>query len=180
MTHDFDQDFAFSVTLDAHALVRRACHRLIPNCRGVARATAADDRRGVDYWISTDHGRIGLDLKLRRQDYGARSGRPLDCVVELESHGTSGWLLKSGGADLILFATADTHRVALFQATQLRTAVVLNLSRWIACGMAREITTQSKRGNSGWSSRAVVIPSDLLEHAIESLSDVAANDGGRL
>jgi hypothetical protein len=178
MTHDFDQDFAFSVTGDAHALVRRACHRLIAGCRGVARATAADDRRGVDYWVITERGRIGLDLKLRRQDYGALRGLPMDCVVELESHGTTGWLLKAGGAELILFATADTHRVALFPAVKLRTAVMLNLARWIRSGAAKEISTESTRGGSGWSSRAVVIPADLLEIAIDHLdAQDAANEG---
>ena len=30
MTHDFDNDFAFSTGSDADALVRRACHRLDP------------------------------------------------------------------------------------------------------------------------------------------------------
>ena len=35
----------------------------------------------------------------------------------MSHHGASGWFLKAGGADLILFANADTHRVALFHAT---------------------------------------------------------------
>lgn len=74
MTHDFDKDFSFSVTDDAHALVRRACHRLVRDCTGVTRSTPAEDRRGVDYWVSTPRGRIGLDLKLRRKDYGAKNG----------------------------------------------------------------------------------------------------------
>lgn len=179
MTHDFDDDFAFSATCDAHALVRRACHRLIANCRGVTRATAADDRRGVDYWVITSAARLGLDLKLRRKDYGARAGGALDCVIELESHGTSGWLLKAGGADLILFATADTHRVALFEARKLRTAVMLHLSRWIASGQVKEITTESARGGKYWTSRAIVVPADLIDRAIDALDgcDAAANEG---
>jgi hypothetical protein len=182
MTHDFDNDFAFSETCDAHALVRRACHRLIGDCRGVTRASAADDRRGVDYWVVTPAGRLGLDLKLRRKDYGARNGSSLDCVIELESHGTSGWLLKVGGADLILFATADTHRVALFEARKLRTAVMLNLSRWIATGQVKEITTESTRGGNHWTSRAIVVSAALIDRAIDALDghDGAANEGGGL
>jgi hypothetical protein len=182
MTHDFDNDFAFSESNDAHALVRRACHRLVNDCIGVTRATAAEDRRGVDYWVITPHGRVGLDLKLRRKDYGAKSGGAVDCVIELESHGTSGWLLKSGGAALILFANADTHRVAMFEAIKLRTAVMLHLSRWIASGKAKEISTHSNRGNNQWTSKAVVIPADLLERAIECLDSTsgAANDADGL
>lgn len=182
MTHDFDKDFSFSESVDAHALVRRACHRLIQDCIGVTRATPADDRRGVDYWIATPTGRIGLDLKLRRKDYGARTGGAVDCVIELESHGTGGWLLKTGGAALILFANADTHRVAMFEAVKLRTAVVLHLSRWIATGKAKEITTHSTRGGNQWTSHAIVISADILERAIDSLDDcnMAANDADAL
>lgn len=179
MTRDFDDDFAFSVRESTHALVRRVCFRLIPNCCGVSRATAADDRRGVDYWVSLPQGRRGLDLKLRRKDFGARNGAALDCVIELESHGQSGWLMKPAGADLILFVMDDTHRVALFETVKLRTAVLLNLSRWLASGKAREIVTESNRGAARWTSKAVIIPADLIESAIDRLDgQSAANEGG--
>lgn len=178
MTHDFDRDFCFSTTDAAHGLVRQACHRLVVNCRGVSRASPADDKRGVDYWVITPQGRLGLDLKLRRDDYGARRGAAMDCVIELDSHGTGGWLLKANGADLILFATIDTRRVALFPTAKLRTAVLLNLSRWTGAGQVKEITTTSVRHQSVWTSRAVIVPADLLEAAIDALDDGAANDAG--
>lgn len=180
MTHDFDTDFVFSNGNYADALVRQACQRLVIDCCGVTRATAAEDRRGVDYWIATPRGRIGLDLKLRRKDYGAGRGAGIDCVVEIDSHGTAGWLLKAGGADLILFANADTHRCAMFYTKQLRTAVLLNMARWVADGRAKEIATSSSRGNSQWSSRAIVVSAELIEQAINRLDDSdwveAAND----
>ncbi len=97
-------------------------------------------------------------------------------MVELDSHGTGGWLLKSGGAALVLFACLDSHRVALFRADQLRTAVLINLSRWIADGRAREIETGSNRSGQTWTSRAIVVSGDLLTDAIDRLDD-AANDG---
>ena len=181
MVHDFDRDFRFSESDDAHALVRRACHRLVRDCMGVTRASTDDDRRGIDYWVATPRGRVGLDLKLRRKDYGAHNGGAVDCVIELDSHGTGGWLLKAGGAALILFANIDTHRVALFEARKLRTAVMLNLSRWLASGQAKELTTQSSRGGNQWSSRAVIVSADLLAGAIDRIDegDPAANEGGR-
>ena len=181
MVHDFDRDFRFSESDDAHALVRRVCHRLIRDCIGVTRSSPADDRRGVDYWVATSGGRVGLDLKLRRKDYGAQKGGAVDCVLELDSHGTGGWLLKAGGAQLILFANIDTHRVALFEARKLRTAVMLNLSRWLASRQAQELTTQSSRGGNQWSSRAVIVSADLLASAIDRIDegDLAANEGGR-
>lgn len=180
MIQQFDDDFNFSTTDAAHALVRRACHRLIPDCIGVARASEADDRRGVDYWIATCHGRRSLDLKLRRKDFGARNGGSLDCVIELECSGNSGWLLKAGCADLILFAAADTRRVALFDARQLRIAVLLNATRWLANGQAREIVPTSERDGRRWSSRAIIVSADLLAAAIDALDDenLAANDPG--
>lgn len=170
MTHDFEADFNFSTTNSADALVRRACHRLVHDCCGVTRATPAEDRHGVDYWVSTPRGRIGLDLKLRRKDYGALRNGPIDCVIELDSHGAGGWLLKAeGGAGLILFACQDTHRVALFDTVKMRTAVLLNLSRWIMAGLAREITTISARDGRRWESRAIVVSADRLTQAIDQL-----------
>lgn len=181
MTHDFDDDFNFSTSDAADALVRRACHRLLPDCCGITRASAADDRRGVDYWIRTPSGRLGLDLKLRRRDYSAHRGASIDCVIELDGHGNAGWLLKSGGADLILFATQDTHRIALFRSVDLRTAVLLNLSRWLADGRAKEISTESTRDGRIWHNRAVIVNAETLAAAIDRLDGTEwsepANDG---
>jgi hypothetical protein len=179
MTHDFDEDFDFSTSDSADALVKRACHRLIPNVCGVTRASAEEDRRGVDYWIMTPRGRLGLDLKLRRRDYRAGRGGSIDCVIELDGHGTAGWLLKAGGADLILFATQDTHRVALFRLIDLRTAVLVNLSRWLADGRAKEISTESTRDGRLWRNRAVIVNAELLAAAIDRLDGsehASAND----
>lgn len=173
MTHDFDKDFGFSTTPAADALVRRACHRLVIDCCGVTRALPADDRRGIDYWVMTRSGRVGLDLKLRRKDYGAARGSSIDCVIELDGHGTSGWLLKAGGADLILFACADTNRVAMYSAKQLRTAVTVNLSRWLADGRAQELETSSHRNGRAWKNRAVIVSADTLDQAIEHISEAA-------
>lgn len=180
MTHDFDNDFNFSSTPSADALVRRACHRFVIGCCGVVRASPAEDRRGTDYWITTAHGRIGLDLKLRRKDYGAERGRPIDCVIELDGHGSSGWLMKPSAAELIMFACGDTHRVALFNTRDLQTVVVQHLSRWIANGSARDIATQSTRNGRTWTNRAVIVSGELLTAAIDRLHDGyggAANDG---
>jgi hypothetical protein len=180
MTHDFTDDFRFSTTPEADALVSRACHRLLPDCIGVSRATPQEDRAGVDYWIATPRGRLSLDLKLRRRDYRARSGG-LDVVIELDGHGSSGWLMKAGAADLLLFATADSHKCALFRTRELRTALLLNLSRWITGGRAREITTESVHAGRTWQNRAVIVDADLLWQAIDGLDgtewDAAANDG---
>ncbi len=180
MTHDFDQQFSFSTSAAADALVRRACHLLIPDCCGVTRATAEEDRRGVDYWVIKPRGRVGLDLKLRSKDYGAKRGAEVDCAIELDGYGASGWLLKAGGAELLLFACADTGRFALFDRVKLRTAVVLNLSRWIADGCAKEIETTSAREGRSWKSRAIIVNADLLTAAIDRLDGTnwadAAND----
>lgn len=181
MTHDFDNDFNFSTSAVADALVRRACHRLVPGCCGVTRATPAEDRRGTDYWVRTASGRIGLDLKLRRKDYGAARGASIDCVIELDGRGSSGWLMKPRAAPLILFACIDTSRVAMFETKMLQTVVMQNLSRWIANGSAKEFTTESQhRDGRTWTNYAVIISGDLLASVIDRLEDGyggAANDG---
>ena len=183
MTHDFDNDFNFSSSAAADALARRACHRLVPGCCGVTKATPAEDRRGTDYWVRTASGRIGLDLKLRRKDYGAARGASLDCVIELDGRGSSGWLMKPTAAALILFACIDTGRVAMFDTRYLQTVVMQNLSRWVANGSAKELTTESHRDGRTWTNYAVIISGDLLASAIDRLQDRcgdAANDGDEL
>lgn len=180
MTHDFDMDFKFSASAAADALVRRACHRLVPGCCGVTRATPSEDRRGTDYWVRTASGRIGLDLKLRRKDYGAARGASIDCVIELDGHGNSGWLTKPTVASLVLFGCIDTGRIAIFEAKKLQTVVMQNLGRWVANGNAKELTTESHRDGRAWKNYAVIISGDLLTSAIDRLEEGyggAANDG---
>src|SRR5690349_8219541 len=91
---DFYVDFRFASSASADALVRQACFRHVVACCGVLRATPAEDRRGVDYWVVTSRGRTGLDLKLRRRDYAQGRTPTIDCVIELDGHGSCGWLLK--------------------------------------------------------------------------------------
>ena len=59
---------------------------------------------------------------------------------------------------------------------------MLNLSRWIASGSAREITTESGRNGRTWQNRAIIISGDLLAAAIDRLDDghwiESANDWG--
>jgi hypothetical protein len=180
MTSDFDADFKFSTTPSADALVRRACHRLITNCCGVTRASPAEDRAGVDYWIRTPSGRVGLDLKLRREDFGAARGASIDCVIELDGQGSSGWLMKPTAAALILFACIDTNRAVMFETKKLQTVVVQNLSRWMANRSAKEFTNKTSRNGRTWANYAVIISGDLLMGTIDRLDDgfgSAANDG---
>lgn len=176
MTHDFDDDFNFSNSASADALVRRACHRLIANCCGVSRASPAEDRAGVDFWVVLPRGRTGLDAKFRAKDYASGRRPTIDCVLELDGYGQSGWLFKPSNASLFLFGCLDTHRVALFEKTKLQLAVMQNISRWLADGRAREISTESQRSGRTWKNRAVIVSAELLTQAIDRLGD-AANDG---
>ena len=180
ITSDFAGDFIFSATPLADAIVRRACHRHVIDCCGVTRATRAEDRAGVDYWVVTPRGRAGLDLKLRRKDYAAGRRSTMDCVVELEGHGICGWLLKPSNAQFILFACSDTHRVAIFEKRKLQTVDNLNVSRWLADGRVKEFDTVSERDGRKWRSRAVVISAELLTQAIDNLDmfGATANDRG--
>ena len=134
---------------DAHAI------GYVVDCCGVTRATPVEDRRGVDYWVITPSGRVGLDLKLRRRDYAAGGEARSTASIELDGHGSCGWLLKPGGAHLILFACSDSHRVALFEKRALQTAVVVNLSRWLADGRRKGDRDSVGAAEAAWKSRAV-------------------------
>ena len=180
MIHSFNDDFRFSDTPAAYDLVIRACKAELPDCIGVKRASHAEDKAGVDFWAHMPDGsRIGVDLKLRRKDYGAQYGKPLDCVVELDCAGLHGWLNKAGGAELILFAASDTGRYFLVAANDLRVAVITGLPRWIAAGKVHELQTTSKwdkgQDERQWQSKAVAIGSDLILRQIQALDSCAAD-----
>ena len=180
MIHSFNDDFRFSNTAAAYDLVIRACKAELPDCIGVKRASHAEDKAGVDFWAHMlDGSRIGIDLKLRRKDYGAQNGKPLDCVVELDCAGSHGWLNKAGGAELILFAASDTGRYFMVAANDLRVAVITGLPRWVAAGKVHELQTTSKwdKGQDGrqWKSKAVAIGSDLILRQIQALDSCAAD-----
>ena len=180
MVQSFTDDFRFSDTPAAYELVSMACKTDLPDCIGLKRASYAEDRAGVDFWAHMADGtRVGIDLKLRRKDYGARFGKPLDCVVELDCAGSHGWLNKSGGAALILFAASDTGRYFMVAADQLRMAVITGLSRWIAAGQVHELQTTSSWNNEQegrqWKSKAVAISSELIEWQIRAPQSGAAD-----
>ncbi len=180
MIHSFNDDFRFSDTPAAYDLVIRACKAELPDCIGVKRASHAEDKAGVDFWAHMPDGsRIGIDLKLRRKDYGAQNGKPLDCVVELDCAGSHGWLNKAGGAELILFAASDTGRYFMVAANELRAAVITGLPRWIAAGKVHELQTTSKwdkgQDERQWKSKAVAIGSDLILRQIQALDSCAAD-----
>lgn len=180
MIQSFTDDYRFSDTPAAYELVSMACKADLPDCIGLKRASFAEDRAGVDFWAHMADGtRVGIDLKLRRKDYGVRFGKPLDCVVELDCAGSYGWLNKSGGAALILFAASDTGRFYMVAADKLRAAVVTGLSRWIAAGLVHELKTTSAwnkgHGGSQWQSNAVAISSALIERQIRALEHSAAD-----
>ena len=180
MDQSFIEDFRFSDTPAAYELVSMACKNDLPDCIGLKRASYAEDRQGVDFWAHMSDGtRVGIDLKLRRKDYGARFGKPLDCVVELDCAGSHGWLNKAGGAQLILFAASDTGRYFLVEADKLRAAVITGLPRWIAAGQVHEMQTTSTwnkgQGGNQWQSNAVAISSELIKKQIRLLECTAAD-----
>jgi len=180
MIHSFNDDFRFSDTQAAYNLVIRACKAELSDCIGVKRASQAEDKAGVDFWAHmADGSRIGIDLKLRRKDFGAQYGKPLDCVVELDCAGSQGWLNKAGGAELILFAASDTGRYYMVAARDLRAAVITGLARWMAAGLVHELRTVSQwdKGQVGrqWESKAVAISSDLIQRQIRALESCAAD-----
>ena len=64
----------------------------------------------------------------------------------------------------------------MFEKKSLQTAVMLNVSRWLSDGRAKEIVTESKRDGRTWKSRAVIVSGELLTQAVDDLGG-AANDG---
>lgn len=153
--HQFEKRMAEADKPEIHQRVGEILERDLDAVR-VDRANAADDKRGVDFWAFLRGGnRQGVDLKLRRADWG-------DLYVELvsrASEGTPGWTVDvKKVTDYVLFLWPRRH--LLLPYPQLRAAVRRNEASYRERFGTRWSKSYSETAD--WRTENVGIPEGVL------------------
>jgi hypothetical protein len=173
-TTDFSHDFTASRQAEGNPVVRAALRDAFPAALQVHRAHQQNDQLGIDVWLEYPGARMfGVDLKIRRTDYAARRGAPMDVVLELTFGDAPGWAMRPTKAEGYLFVALDTGRAAAFAADAVRRTLAHNLPDWSGRFQIIETSTEAFNGGAPITSRAIIVPSDVLTAACEQVKELA-------
>jgi hypothetical protein len=161
----FGADFDASRSAEKHPTVIAALRDAFPGALNFHRAHQQSDQLGVDIWLEYPARMYGVDLKIRGIDYAARRGAPMDVVLEISFGDQPGWATKPTKTDGYLFVCLDTGRAAAFAADVVRLVLAHNLADWTGRFKVIETATTAFDGGDPITSRAIIIPSDVLTAA---------------
>jgi hypothetical protein len=173
----FGADFDASRRAEKNPVVIAALRDCFPAALQVHRAHQQNDQLGIDVWIEYPGARMySVDLKLRKTDYAARRGAPLDIVLEISFGDGPGWATKPTKAQGYLFVCLDTGRAAAFAAEAVCLALEQNLADWSSRFKIIETATEAFDGGAPIISKAIIVPVDVLTEACEKVR--AGMNGG--
>lgn len=132
--------------------------RKIPLAVKVERANRSDDRKGIDYWVTLQSGRIvGVDVKVRAEDWAPKGHD--DVALETWSvyeKQVIGWTRDpSKQTDYILFLWKDTGRCMLLSFPELCSIFI---EQWEAWRKKYKPYVQKSENFSQWHSECVFVP----------------------
>lgn len=175
-TTNFGDDFAASRNAENHPSVAAALRDCFPAALQVHRAHKQNDQLGIDVFLEYPGGRMyPIDYKIRRVDYAARRGAPMDILLEISFGDKPGWALKPTKAQGFLFVCLDTGRAAAFAAEAVRLALERNLPDWSSSFKTIDTATSAFDGGEPIISKALIVPADALTAACEQVR-VSAKD----
>lgn len=175
----FGADYDASRRAEKHPAVIAALRDCFPAALQIHRAHQQNDQLGVDVWLEYPGARMcRVDLKIRKDDYGARRGAPMDVLLEISFGDQPGWAMKETKADAYLFVCTDTGRAAAFSAKCVRLAVERNLTDWSARFKTIETATSAFDGGAPIISKALIVPADVLTAACEQVRAALSDAGG--
>lgn len=179
-TYDFKTDLQFSLG-EREKVDIDVLKSIIPNCVQVTKTDVADDRLGVDYIATLDHGaEIYIDAKARRA--GCKKFWPAGIPrLALETwsakptkenpNGKVGWTVsRSTKCDMILytFDKEDTDLFYLFPYQHLRMAFQKHCREWM------KDYPLKRQNNGSYTSEAMFVPAPLIIQAMsEQMTHVA-------
>lgn len=168
MSSNFFDDFAASRRAEKNPVVIAAIRDAFPGALQFHRAHQQNDQAGVDLFLEYPGARMyRIDLKIRKIDYAARRGAPLDVVLELTFGDGPGWAMRPTKAEGYLFVALDTGRCAAFAAEVVRFVLERNLPDWSQRFKTIETETAAFDGGPPIPSKAIIIPADVLTAACE-------------
>ena len=149
----------------------------IPHCVDVRKTDIKDDKAGIDYVATLDHGaEINIDAKTRRKGVKKPNGFP-ELAIESWSDkptvdrngnktpGKPGWTFsRSTNVDMILYSfdPTDWNKFYLVPFQHLRMAAIKNYWRW------RENYRCSEQYNDSWISECIFVPADVVLEAVKN------------
>ncbi len=162
LRYEFNERLAFSDGVTIKADVQSILLAEIPGALCVERATEADDRSGVDWWVYREGTpTLSVDAKVRKQDWAAKTERyraddlALETWSVMERH-IPGWTrnpLKQ--SDYILWLWCDTGRWCLI-AFPLLCAVMQD--KWQEWQVRFKRSQQFTPTGGGYHSECVFVP----------------------
>lgn len=158
--YDFRERMAMSEGVNETADISTILLQNIPGALHVTKATKNEDKSGVDWWVSMSSGaRLGVDAKVREQDYKAISGKD-DLALETWSVVESevvGWTRNPAKrTDYVLWLWKDTGRYCLIPFAPLCAVFSDNWQTWAQSYQTNRQYTSWK--GSGYHSECVFVP----------------------
>jgi hypothetical protein len=164
-----------------------AIRELLPGCESVERASAQQDRRGVDWVARLDAGaEVGIDVKTREKGCARYwAGREPELALEIWSKvpepqrrvkGQPGWTLSDSSRTdytLHLFDPSDSAEMFLLPFQLLRAAFVRRRDEW------RTRFRTATQDSGGWKSECAFIPAPVVLAAIAREMRPATPTGSR-
>jgi hypothetical protein len=167
---NFHQDLAASLAAEEHPAVLAAFATCFPDALKIHRAHPENDQLGVDAWVEYPGARmVRVDLKIRKTDFGLRTGGHVDCVLEISVGDRPGWAMKSSKTDVYMFVFLDSGRAVAFGAADVRQALKVHRADWMKRFKVVRPPTDFGNGRSAVSSLAIAVPADVLQAAIQQL-----------
>lgn len=147
ITRNFNSDLEMSEQPEVVSAIKTACYTYWPELLSVTQAHKDNDRQGIDYWLEFPLGKMeALDVKVRKDDWTLRGDNRTACLELVSNTGSGkvGWTLdKEKRTDWVLFYYIETNSSHIYNARQLRSAVIAEMDNLKALGKP---ATQSTGG----------------------------------
>ena len=167
MPHDFSftAELKFSSESTVNHSVTAVLLAEVPGAVIVTRATAEEDRRGTDYWVSLATGkRVSVDTKVRRRDFGL-DDLALETWSVVEER-RIGWTRDaSKDTDYVLWLWEDSGKWRLVPFAMLCAVFIAHWSVWRKT-YRRGVQRTTRAGRPAYHSEVVFVPRVVIWRAI--------------
>lgn len=165
--YDFFRQLEMSQGISDGHDIRTLLLDAIPGAVQAEQASNADDRIGIDWWVTLGNGkRLAVDLKVRAEDWANRGKDDLALETwSVVDRQVVGWTRDaSKHCDRVLWVWQDTGRWCLIPFPELCDVFQVQWHRWaVSYGTWRQSTTRNGRR---YQSECIFVPRKVVWRAI--------------
>jgi hypothetical protein len=159
LRYEFGERLAMSHAESSNGDIGAILVGQIPGALSAHPAHLVNDRHGVDWYVEMPGRHLGVDCKVRSEDWSKRADPCDDIALEIwsvEEKGIRGWTADTDKrCDYILWLWKDTGRWMLVPFQMLLAVFVERLPEWeVRFKIARQFTP----GNGGYHSVCIFVP----------------------